>query len=142
VFSFNPSSAKTVHPILAPHSQKLLHDLAHMHQYLCGRRDSQLAKSCTGFVAVGTAHINHMDNKFAGRDEQQSGQRFLDSSAPRFIRHVESCETAGGDDAPLVWDTYPLPAGKDQKLSREFEGRALISAEGTVSSSLDLLSLA
>jgi hypothetical protein len=138
VFSFNPSSAKTVHPILAPHSQKLLHDLAHMHQYLCGRRDSQLAKSCTGFVAVGTAHINHMDNKFAGRDEQQSGQRFLDSSAPRFIRHVESCETAGGDDAPLVWDTYPLPAGKDQKLSREFEGRALISAEGTVSSSLDL----
>jgi hypothetical protein len=74
--------------------------------------------------------------EFAGRDEQQSGQRFLDSSAPRLKRHVVSCETAGGDDAPVVRDTYPLPAGKEEKLSREFEGGALISAEGAVSSLL------
>jgi hypothetical protein len=78
------------------------------------------------------AHFNHMDNKFAGCDENQSGQRFLDSSAPRLIRHVESCETAAGGE-------IPQPAGKDQKLSREFEGRALISAEGAVPSSLDLI---
>ena len=31
----------------------------------------------------------------------------------------------------------PQPAGKDQKLSREFEGGALISAEGAVPSSVD-----
>jgi hypothetical protein len=80
-----------------------------------------------------------MDIEFAGNNENQSGQRFLDSSAPRLIRHVGSCETAGGDDAPLVWDTYPLPAGKDKKLSRVFEGSALISAAGTVPSSLDSL---
>ena len=73
-----------------------------------------------------------MDIRFAGCDEQQSGQRFLDSSAPRLIRHVESCETAAGGE-------IPQPAGKDQKLSREFEGRALISAEGAVPSSLDLI---
>ena len=81
--------------------------------------------------------LNYMDNKFAASNDNQSGQRFLDSSAPRLIRQVASCETAGGYDAPLVWDTYPLPAGKDQKLSREFEGGALISAESAVSSSLD-----
>jgi hypothetical protein len=38
-----------------------------------------------------------------------------------------------------VWDTYPLPAGKEQKMSREFEGRALIGSEATVPSSLDSL---
>jgi hypothetical protein len=65
-----------------------------------------------------------MNNKFAGCDEQQSGQRFLDSSAPRLIRHVVSCETAGGDWSSLEWDTYPLPAGKDQKLSWGFGGEA------------------
>lgn len=70
-----------------------------------------------------------MDIKFAGRNEQQSGQRFLDSSAPRLIRHVESCETAGGG-------ITPLPAGKDQKLSREFEGRALIGRAAPVPSYL------
>ena len=70
-----------------------------------------------------------MDIKIAGSNENQSGQRFLDSSAPRLIRHVESCETAGGG-------ITPLPAGKDQKLSREFEGRVLIGSEATVSSPL------
>jgi hypothetical protein len=65
-----------------------------------------------------------MNTEFAGCDEQQSGLRFLDSSAPRLIQHVASCETAAGDDAPLVWDTYPLPAGKDQKLSWGFGGEA------------------
>ena len=77
-----------------------------------------------------------MNIKFAECNENQSGQRFLDSSAPRLIRQVAFCETAGGDDAPLGLDTYP-PAGKDQKLSREFEGGALISAEGAAPSLLD-----
>ena len=71
-----------------------------------------------------------MDIKIAGSNENQSGQRFLDSSAPRLIRHVESCETAGGG-------ITPLPAGKDQKLSREFEGGALIGSEATVPLPLD-----
>jgi hypothetical protein len=62
----------------------------------------------------------------------ESGQRFLDSSDPRLIRHVASCETAGGG-------AEPLPAGKDKKLSREFEGGVLIGAAGAVLSSLDLL---
>ena len=71
-------------------------------------------------------------DNFAGCDEYQSGQRFLDSSDPRLIRHVASCETAGGGD-------NPLPAGKDEKLSQEFEGRALIGRAAPVSSSLDKL---
>ena len=62
---------------------------------------------------------------FAGCDEQQSGQRFLDSSAPRLIRHVASCETVGGG-------IIPLPAGKDEKLSQEFEDRVLIAREARV----------
>lgn len=68
--------------------------------------------------------------QFAGCGEHQSGQRFLDSSDPRLIRHVASCETAG-------WGFTPLPAGKDQKLPQEFEDGVLISAEGAVPSSLD-----
>lgn len=55
--------------------------------------------------------IGEMITQFAGHDEKQSGQRFLDSSAPRLIRHVVSCEAVGGG-------IEPLPAGKDQKLSR------------------------
>ncbi|MDR3713346.1 MAG: hypothetical protein P4L51_11055 [Puia sp.] len=93
--------------------------------------------------------LEFMDIKFAGSNENQSGQRFLDSSAPRLIRHVESCETAGGEDAPLVWDTYSLPAGKDQKPSWEFGGEApdasalgaagIVAAGGAAFSSLDSL---
>lgn len=75
----------------------------------------------------------------AGCDANQSGQRFLDSSDPRLIRHIASCEAAGEDWSSLKWDTYPSPAGKDEKLSPEFEGRALNSAAGTVPSSLDSL---
>jgi hypothetical protein len=71
-----------------------------------------------------------MNHEFAGLDKNQSGQRFLTGSAPRLIRHVTSCETAGGG-------IIPLPAGKDQKPVREFEGRALIGAAGTVPSLLD-----
>lgn len=71
-----------------------------------------------------------MNTAFVERDENQSGQRFLDGSAPRLKRHVASCETAGGD-------SYSLPAGKDQKPSREFEGGALIGREAPVPSSLD-----
>ncbi len=71
-----------------------------------------------------------MQVKFAECGEHQSGQRFLDSSVPRLGRHVASCETAGGD-------TDTLPAGKDQKLSQEFEDRVLIGREAPVPSSLD-----
>ncbi len=71
-----------------------------------------------------------MKTKFAGCGENQSGQRFLDGSDPRLRRHAASCETAGG--------VFPsLPAGKDQKPSREFEGRALIGRAAPVPSSLD-----
>jgi len=67
--------------------------------------------------------------QFAGCGENQCGQRFLDSSDPRLIRHAASCETAGG--------AMVLPAGKDEKLSREFEGGALIGREAPVPSLLD-----
>ena len=73
-----------------------------------------------------------MNGEFAGCDEHQSGQRFLDSSDPRLKRQVASCETAGG-----VFNS--LPAGKDEKLSREFESGALIGREAPVPSSLDSL---
>ena len=49
--------------------------------------------------------------EFAECDAYQSGQRFLDSSDPRLTRHVVSCDAAGGG-------MEPLPAGKDEKLSR------------------------
>ncbi len=71
-----------------------------------------------------------MGSRFAGCGEHQSGQRFLDSSDLRLIRHVASCETAGVG-------VMPLPAGKDQKLSQEFEGGALIGRVAPVPSSLD-----
>lgn len=52
-----------------------------------------------------------MIGEFAGCGELQSGQRFLDGSAPRLIRHVAPCEAAaGGSPSPT--------AGKDQKLSQ------------------------
>jgi hypothetical protein len=72
-----------------------------------------------------------MSDEFAGCDGNQSGQRFLDSSAPRLIRHVTSCETAGGG-------ITPLPAGKDEKLSRGVGQRPAESgALRPVSTSLD-----
>jgi len=71
-----------------------------------------------------------MHSKFAGHGEIQSAQRFLNGSAPRLIRHAVGCEAAGVE-------SNTLPAGKDQKPLREFEGGALISAEGAVLSSLD-----
>ena len=71
-----------------------------------------------------------MIEQFAGCDDKQSGQRFLDSSAPRLIRHVAFCETAAGEETPLT-------AGKDQKLSQEFEDGVLIGREATVSPLLD-----
>ena len=66
-----------------------------------------------------------MDLEFVGCDANQSGQRLLGNSDPRLIRHVVSCETAGGG-------ITPLPAGKDEKLPREFEGGALIGREAPV----------
>jgi len=56
-----------------------------------------------------------MNDRFAGCDQSQSGQRFLDSSDPRLKRQVATCETAGGG-------VDPLPAGKDEKLSWGFGG--------------------
>ena len=69
-------------------------------------------------------------NSFADCNGNQSGQRFLDSSVPRLRRHVESCDAAGGDS------TSPS-AGKEKKLSREFEGGALIGREAPMPSLLD-----
>jgi hypothetical protein len=66
-----------------------------------------------------------MNCDFAGRGAHQSGQRFLSSSDPRLIRHVASCESAGVG-------INPVPAGKDQKLLREFEGGALIGRKAPV----------
>jgi len=66
-----------------------------------------------------------MSAGFAGHDEPQSGQRFLDSSVPRLIRHVVSCDGAGGD-------SISPSAGKDQKLSPEFEGGTLIGRAAPV----------
>lgn len=71
-----------------------------------------------------------MNTGFAERGENQSGQRFLDGSVPRLIRHAAPCKAAGGD-------SFSLPAGKDQKPSRGFEGGALIGREAHVPSSLD-----
>src|SRR6185437_1285590 len=69
-------------------------------------------------------------SEFAGCGEKQSGQRFLDSTDPRLIRHAALCETAGGG-------THLPPAGKDEKLSREFEGGALNGRVAPVPSLLD-----
>ena len=69
-------------------------------------------------------------SEFAGCSEQQSGQRFLDSSDPRLIRQAASFDTAGEG-------SHLSPAGKDEKLSREFEGGALIGREAPVPSLLD-----
>ena len=63
-------------------------------------------------------------------DAYQSGQRFLDSSAPRLKRQFAFCETAAGDI------TSPT-AGKDEKPFREFEGSALIGGEAAVPFDLD-----
>jgi hypothetical protein len=64
--------------------------------------------------------------EFAESGEHQCGQRLLGSSDPRLKRHVARCKAAGGG-------ITPLPAGKDEKLPREFESRALIGAAGAVS---------
>ena len=51
-----------------------------------------------------------MTGDFVRRGEIQSGQRFLDSSAPRLIRHAASHKPAAGE--------FSTPtAGKDKKLS-------------------------
>ena len=83
-------------------------------------------------MCIDHSQSSTLKDNFAGCDKYQSGQRFLDSSAPRLRRHVASCEAAGGG-------VEPLPAGKDQKLSQEFEDGVLIGREASVSSSLDSL---
>lgn len=71
-----------------------------------------------------------MNGEFAGCGEHLSGQRFLDSSVPRLIRHFACCETADGD-------SNTPPAGKDQKLSQEYEDGVLIGREAPVPPLLD-----
>jgi hypothetical protein len=71
-----------------------------------------------------------MNSEFAERGDNQSGQRFLRGSVPRLKRQAAPCNTAGGE-------SNTLPAGKDQKPLREFEGGALIGREAPVPSSLD-----
>lgn len=80
-----------------------------------------------------------MESKeFAGCSDKQSGQRFLDSSAPRLKRQVVSCETAAGGEVPLT-------AGKDQKLSQGFGDRVpnlrAVGASGIVAAGVGLSSL-
>jgi hypothetical protein len=58
-----------------------------------------------------------MGTQIAGCGDHQSGQRFPDSSDPRLIRHIASCDMAGGD-------SISPSAGKDQKLSWGFGGEA------------------
>lgn len=72
------------------------------------------------------------DCEVTGCSAHQSGQRLLGSSDPRLKRHAASCETAGGG-------SHLPPAGKDEKLPREFEGGALIGREAPVPSLLDSL---
>ena len=98
--------------------------LSHMHAF------NQISSGIGLQVTTQFSEGLKVNITFAERNEQQSGQRFLDSSDPRLIRHVASCETAGG--APIT-----LPAGMDQKLSRVFEGGALIGSEATVPSPLE-----
>jgi hypothetical protein len=86
---------------------------------------------------VGTRFVIS-ENDFARCEANQGGQRFLESSDPRLRRHVASCEAAGGDWSSLEWDTYPLPAGKGQKLSRGAGQRPAVSgALRPASTSLD-----
>jgi hypothetical protein len=54
--------------------------------------------------------VFQMKGDFAGQRDFQSGQRFLDGSAPRLRRHAASCEAADGD-------LLSSSAGKDQKPS-------------------------
>jgi len=49
-----------------------------------------------------------MNNELAERGGQQSGQRFLNGSAPQLIRHAAPFRTAGRESSAL-------PAGMDQK---------------------------
>jgi hypothetical protein len=65
-------------------------------------------RSAVETKSAGSVQICH---KFAGCDDKQSGQRFLNSSAPRLIRQVASCEAAAGGKIPLT-------AGKEEKLFR------------------------
>jgi hypothetical protein len=71
-----------------------------------------------------------MNRRVARRDTHQSGQRFLDSSAPRLKRQIASCEAAGEGNEPL-------PAGKDEKLSQVRTESAVSARCAGASPSLD-----
>jgi len=74
-------------------------------------KGSSAASLCATYVrpAPGRARTRkgtEMSRKFARRRAKQSGQRFLDGSDPRLIRHAASCESAAGD-------SFSPSAGKD-----------------------------
>jgi hypothetical protein len=70
-------------------------------------------------------------HEFAERGDTQSGQRFLDSSAPRLKRHAALCEPAGGKN-------LSPSAGKDQKLSWGVgQSPTVLAREARLPSSLD-----
>jgi hypothetical protein len=100
-------------------------DAQHASEIDLGKRDVVCPKSGVQTATSCPVSVEPTGRKFAERDEHQSGQRFLNGSAPRLRRHVAFCETAAGDVASPT-------AGKDEKPFREFEGGALISAEGAV----------
>jgi hypothetical protein len=76
-----------------------------------------------------------MKSEFSGGNELESGQRFLDGSVPRLIRHVASCETAVGKKISPT-------AGKDKKLSRGVGRTPAFPARiARVSSSLDSIQI-
>jgi hypothetical protein len=100
-------------------------DAQHASEIDLSKRDVACPKSAVEGTTSCSVPVEPTGRKFAERIEYQSGQRFLNGSAPRLKRHVAFCETAAGD-------VVSLTAGKDEKPFREFEGGALISAEGAV----------
>ncbi len=84
----------------------------------------------TNESALSRCNAREISSKFVGHRDFQSGQRFLDGSAPRLRRHAAFCESAAGES--------PSPsAGKDEKPSREHEGGTLVACEARLPSSLD-----
>jgi hypothetical protein len=105
-------------------------DVQHASETDLGKREVVCPNSGIQVAIPCAVPVEPTGRKFAERDEYQSGQRFLNGSAPRLKRHVAFCETAAGDVASPT-------AGKDEKPFREFEGRALIGGEAAVPFDLD-----
>src|SRR5262249_43410121 len=106
-------------------------DVQHASEIDLNKRDVVFPKSGVVAATPCPVPVEPTGRKFAEGDEYESGQRFLNGSAPRLIRHVAFCETAAGEVASPT-------AGKDEKPFREFEGGPLNSAEGAVPLSFSL----